>query len=224
MTANWTKGRNAAYPYYVCRHRGCEKFGKSVARDKVESAFESTLRHMTPRPEILGVFAKLFRKRWSDAASKAKEGQTAIKVQASAIDKKITQLLDRIVESDSSTVIGAYERKVEELERQKLVLAEKTARCGTALPDYDETFRTAFDFIANPCFLWVTGSLEDKRIVLKLTLDSHLEYDWNEGVRTPELSLPFKMLRAESDPEMVMAERVATATPPYRSDLKSENQ
>ena len=29
MTANWAKGRNKSYPYYVCRHRGCEKFGKS---------------------------------------------------------------------------------------------------------------------------------------------------------------------------------------------------
>jgi len=207
MTANWTKGRNAAYPYYVCRHRGCEKFGKSVARDKVESAFEGVLRRMAPRPEVLAVFSKLFRKRWSEAESKAKDAGAAMKLQVAAMEKKIAQFLDRIVESDSSTVIGAYERKVEELERQKLVLAEKTSRCGTVLPDYDETFRTAFDFIANPCFLWETGSIEDRRIVLKLALDSHLEYDWNEGVRTPELSLPFKMLRADSDREMVMAER-----------------
>ncbi|WP_421693845.1 hypothetical protein [Aestuariivirga sp.] len=64
-------------------------------------------------------------------------------LQVASIGTKIAQFLDRIVESDSSRVIGAYERKVEGLECQKLVLAEKTARCGTALPDYDETLRTA---------------------------------------------------------------------------------
>jgi site-specific DNA recombinase len=36
--------------------------------------------------------------------------------------------------------------------------------------------------------------MDDKRIVLKLTLATHLQYGWNEGVRTPELSLPFKVL------------------------------
>tara|TARA_R110002167_G_scaffold53804_1_gene153889 strand:+ start:2163 stop:3032 length:870 start_codon:yes stop_codon:yes gene_type:complete len=49
MTANWSKGRTKTYPYYVCRHRGCEKFGKSVARGKVEGAFESMLRTLQPR-------------------------------------------------------------------------------------------------------------------------------------------------------------------------------
>jgi len=52
MTANWTKGRNATYPYYVCRHRGCEKFGKSVARAKVEDAFEEMLRALVPSSEL----------------------------------------------------------------------------------------------------------------------------------------------------------------------------
>jgi len=36
MTANWTKGRNNHYPYYVCRNRGCEMWGKSVARGNID--------------------------------------------------------------------------------------------------------------------------------------------------------------------------------------------
>ncbi|SFG02234.1 Recombinase zinc beta ribbon domain-containing protein [Novosphingobium sp. CF614] len=228
MTANWSRGRHGKqFAYYICRHRGCDRFGKSVARDKVEGAFENVLSTLAPRPEVLTVFTKLFRKRWNEAESKAKESGAAIKLQSVAVEKKIAQLLDRIVESDSSTVIGAYERKVEELERQKLVLAEKISRCGTALPDYDETFRTAFEFISNPCILWKTGSLEDKRIVLKLALDSHLEYDWNEGVRTPELSLPFKALGDVCDQEKVMAERVSlivTRHKPSRRAIITTNQ
>ena len=72
---------------------------------------------------------------------------------------------------------------------------------------FDESFRTALEFIANPWNLWENGSLDDKRIVLKLTLATHLQYDWNEGVRTPELSLPFKVLEDDFDREKVMAER-----------------
>ena len=48
MTANWAKGRNKSYPYYVCRHRGCAKFGKSVARHQIDDVFEDQLRETTP--------------------------------------------------------------------------------------------------------------------------------------------------------------------------------
>lgn len=40
MTANWSKGARASYPYYLCRQRDCSSRGKSVARAKIEEAFE----------------------------------------------------------------------------------------------------------------------------------------------------------------------------------------
>ena len=220
MTANWTKGRTNTYPYYVCRHRGCERFGKSVKRAVVEGAFEELLRQLVPSADLFNLFSKLFRKRWAEAESKLKEIRAALKLEGAAIEKKIAQLLDRIVESESQTVIGAYERKVEELEREKLVIAEKTARCGTRADSYDDTFRTAFEFLGNPWNLWENGTFEDKRIVLKLTLATHLEYDWDEGVRTAEISLPFRLLQDVCDREKVMADREGFEPPmslhPYR--------
>jgi site-specific DNA recombinase len=208
LTANWSKGRNASYPYYVCRHRGCDMFGKSVARAKVEGAFEDILRKAVPGEGVMSIFTESFRERWENGQSKVREIRSTMKLQIAAIEKKIAQMLDRIVDADSSTVISAYERKVDELERQKLVLAEKTARCGTMAKSFDDSVRTAFEFVANPWNLWENGNLNDKRIVLKLTLATHLQYDWNEGVRTPELSLPFKVLEDNFDREKVMAERV----------------
>lgn len=209
LTANWSKGKSGqAYAYYVCRHRGCEKFAKSVARAKIEGAFEALLAKLIPSPELFAVFTKTFRKRWNEATAKASETRAAFKLEHAATEKKIAQLLDRIVESESPAVIGAYERKVEELERQKLVLAEKTARCGTVAKNFDQTHDTAFQFIANPLSLWENGTLHDKRIVLKLTLASHLRFDWNEGVPTPQISLPFKALSEPDSLGTVLAERV----------------
>ena len=76
--------------------------------------------------------------------------KAALRNEIISIEKEITQLLDRIVDAESATVIGAYERKIDELERQKLVIAEKRARCGTAIKGYDESFRTAFEFLSSP--------------------------------------------------------------------------
>ncbi len=207
MTANFSKGRSGSYPYHVCRHRGCSKNGKSVARDKLHAAFQSMLAAMTPSPEFVRLLDKLFRKRWAEADSKAKEASATLKLEAAAFEKKIGQLMERILESESPTVIAAYERKVEELERQKLLAHEKVSRCGTVAKGYDETFRTAFEFFASPCNLWNNGGFADKRTVLKLTLNEPLVYDWNSGVRTAEFSLPFKLLGDESDREKLMAER-----------------
>ncbi len=208
MTANWTQGRKARFPYYVCRHRGCGKFGKSVRREVIEHAFEDMLRDLVPSPELFGVFEKMFRKRWDEAGARVRETRAAIKLKVVAAEKKISALLDRVMASESQTVIARYEQEIEKLERDRLVLVEKTTRCGTALPDYDASFRTAFDFLANPYKLWINGSFEDKRVVLKLTLDSYLKYDWTEGVRTPQISLPFKALGPHCDRDEVLAEEV----------------
>ncbi len=159
-------------------------------------------------PELITLMSKLFRKRWDEADAKSSVQRAALKLEMAATEKKITALLDRILESESSTVIAAYERKVEELERQKLVMQEKTARCGTVVRGYDETFRTALEFLGNPWNLWTNGTFEDKRTVLKLTLGSQLEYDWNSGVPTADLSLPFMVLGRQNDREKLMAERV----------------
>jgi site-specific DNA recombinase len=208
MTANWTKGRNNHYPYYVCRHRGCEMWGKSVARGKIDDRFVDLLQAITPAPERVERLEAQLRQEWQQRNSRQTEARTDMKQQIKAIEGKIAALLDRIMDSDSPTVISAYERKVEQLERDKLVLQEKTARCGTALGSFDASFRTALDFLAKPCDYWEKGTLEGRRTVLKLALASPLHWDWNEGVRTAEISMPFKVLNTEKDWKNEMAEGV----------------
>lgn len=209
MTSNYSTGRTGKrFPYYVCRHRGCEKFGKSVRREIVEDAFESLLISLKPSETLFTLFSTLFRKRWEEASTKAKDIKATLRLQAAAVDKKIAAFLDRIMASDSATVIKRYESEVETLERDKLVIAEKVAKCGTALPAYDATFETAFEFISNPWSLWKNGTFEDKRIVAKLTLDTPIVFDWNQGVRKTELSFPFRVLKDVGDQNGDLAEEV----------------
>ena len=121
------------------------------------------------------------------------------------IDRKVSQVVDRIVDAESKTVIGALEKKLDEMEQRKLLLAENIAKCGTPVRDYDESFRTSMEFLASPWILWESDSLEDKRAAVKLTFSDQLKYDRKEGFRTPQISLPFKALRDISDCNEVMA-------------------
>ena len=108
-------------------------------------------------------------------------------------------MLDRIVDAESRTVMSAFEKRVEELEQRKLILEENIARCGTPLRSYDDTFRTAMGFLASPWNLYASDDINDKRVALKLSFPNQLRYQREEGFRTPETSLPFKMLGADFD-------------------------
>ena len=102
-------------------------------------------------------------------------------------------------------MIAAYETRIKSLEDRKIVLAEKIATTGRPVRSFDETLRTAFDFLASPWNLWSSERLEDKRTVLKLAFADRLAYVRNEGFRTPNFSLPFKTLDNFEQHEMRVA-------------------
>ncbi|ODT48574.1 hypothetical protein [Devosia sp. 63-57] len=93
---------------------------------------------------------------------------------ALAITRKVDQLLERIVDASSDTVVRAYEKKIKELESQKAMLADKIANSGKPIRSFSETYRTAFDFLANPSKLWHSPRIEDRRAVLKLVFAEKL--------------------------------------------------
>lgn len=98
-------------------------------------------------------------------------------------------------------MISAYEKRIQTLEQERMVAKERIAACGRPVRGFDESFRTALDFLASPWKLWASEALEDKRAVLKLAFADRLAYVRNEGFRTPDISLPFRVLTAMSQPE-----------------------
>ncbi len=86
-------------------------------------------------------------------------------------------------------------------------MKEKIQNSGRPVRGFDEIFRTSMEFLASPCNLWNSERLEDKRAVLKLTFAEKLAYVRNEGFRTPETTLPFKVLGGISRGLNKMAER-----------------
>ena len=205
MTATWATGKGGRYAYYMCRQHGCINNGKSVARAKVEDALETLVRSLTPARELVQLASAMFRDLWDRRSREGKERRTALKLEKAEVEKKIDQFLDRIVGADSPAVVGAYERKIGELEREKHILIENISKCGTPARDYDEVFQTSMQFLANPWNLWETGALEDRRAMLKLVFAGNLIFTRETGFQTPEISLPFKALDDFSNPKREMA-------------------
>lgn len=67
----------------------------------------------------------------------------ALEAELKQIDRKIDNLLDRVVEADSQSLVVRYENRIKELEDSRIVMEEKAAQCGRTLADFEKGFRTA---------------------------------------------------------------------------------
>jgi len=199
MTSCWSKGRSNTYAYYHCHNRDCSEYKKSIRKEQIEQEFEALILELRPSQELFYIAKEMFRKLWEERGEISLEQAKAYRLELGKIDKKVEQFLERIIDADNHTVIKAYENQVRKLEEEKISISESIAQCGRPLPDFDKTFRTAFEFLGNPYKLWSSDNVEDKRIVLKLAFDNRLAYVRNEGFRTAETSQPFSLLEELKD-------------------------
>lgn len=170
MTANWSKGGKTLYPYHICRNHGSQKFATSVNRAKVEEAFEGVLRQLVPTPALASAVYKLFRNRWAEGEARTAEMRIATKRGAAAIEKNISIMLHRIMESGSKKVIARYEAEVEKLEIQKFATLEKRKNCGTSEKLFEYIYELIRSFVK---YLKYLGKWKfyDKHIILLLKLE-----------------------------------------------------
>ncbi|GAB5470448.1 MAG: hypothetical protein Kilf2KO_34780 [Rhodospirillales bacterium] len=196
MSAAWTTGRNGRHAYYFCQNKACERYRKSIRRDRLEEDFERLLQRIRPAPSLFNVALQMMRDLWQDRLAQGAERRQDAKARISQLERKTAQLMERVVQTDSPTLIAAYEDQIQKLEEERLALTEQAQKHGRPQRSFEETFRTACEFLSNPWKLWGSEALEDKRTLLRLAFAGRLAYCKFEGFRTANLALPFKALAA----------------------------
>ena len=204
MTACWSKGRSKTYPYYLCQRPDCESHGKSINRDKLHQEFEGIIEGLRPRPELIAMAKAMFSDIWEQRLLSARQQASKVKSDIKKLDAQISGLLDRIVDAQSDTVVGAYEKRITEMEREKQVLLASSENMIPSKPTFERSFRTAILFLANPQKLWTHGNLTAKRTLLKLAFSDKLTFDREIGLRTAQATLPFRVF-GSSRPQCKMA-------------------
>ena len=94
------------------------------------------------------------------------------------------EAFDCIVES-SSTMITAFEKRVDALESEKLLLAATASRGVPGKDLCQEFFELAISFLANPCKLWDKGDFVPKKNCAQTGVSEHAAHDPKTGLRTP---------------------------------------
>ncbi len=207
LTACWTKGRSKHYPYYYCFTKRCESYGKAIAREKIEGEFVNLLHQLAPSVPLFKTATKMFEVWWNYRQAQIAQRGQSMEKEIRKLDQSIEQLMDRLIETDSQTMIKAYEKRIKQLETDKAVLIEKSTQSLRPMRSYDAALRTALDFIASPYKLWDSGRLSDRRAVLKLAFPGGFQYHRNTGLRTAETPLPFKVLGRLESKQIEVAEK-----------------
>ncbi len=207
LTAYNAKGRNKYYPYYECFNKECAESRKSIRKDVLEGAFESLIKHMQPSAGIMSTVAAMFRNIWDNRIQRFEEQWKDQRLAVTGINNTITKLTDRLIETTSAAAINAYEVKLEKLEYQKALIIENLTKKPNLNQDFDQSFRTALAFLANPWNLWISDNPDHRKTLIKLVFAAPLPYARNQGFRTAKTTSPFKVLASICDDEKEMAER-----------------
>ncbi len=195
LTASWSKGRSKKYPYYHCHNKLCSCRGKTTARAKLESEVEAVLKTLAPKPSVVDAARDMFKALWARKQAHVKVHAAGLKTKLADCEKQISGLLERVVAADSSRLVKTYERKINALEEEKLLLRENLKKQAKPAHTFSESVRTAIEFLLNPVKPYTCGDAKQKRMVLKLAFGAPLIYDRNEGVRTAIPSMPFQVLQ-----------------------------
>ena len=193
LTGGWSKGKYKRYPYMFCWNRLCPDYGKTIPRAKIEGEFEELLSRVQPTRKLVDVVSAMFRDEWALQEKHARVLADAIKRDLRKIEDKISQTVDSLVEATNARVISAYERRIEQLELDKLAMLEKQREMGKAQHDFGELLELSLRFLSKPCNIWKTGDFKLKQLVLRLVFLEHIPYSKKTGFRTPAFSQPFNV-------------------------------
>jgi site-specific DNA recombinase len=195
FTANWSKSRTGDHhPYYLCRDKACKLYGKSIRRANVHEHFETLLAKVEPSEDTVAVAKAMFADAWNKRHAEAQGETKQLRRRSKAIGRQIEAAIDQILIEDHEGIKRALKKKLVALESEKAICKEKAGNLSNVSENFDDVFELALRFLENPFKIWKNGDLAAKRTVLRLVFSRSISYCRENGVRTPEWTIPFKVL------------------------------
>ena len=155
-----------------------------MRKERLEAEFEGLLADLRPSCSLFDMAEAMLRDLWEQRINGKQSRIKQVRTELARIEHKSDQIMERLIAADNTTLILAYENQIKKLEERKVALSDQLRQSDRPAGSFQATFRTACAFLANPCNLWASDRLEDKRLVLKLAFGSKLAYDRKEGFRT----------------------------------------
>ena len=108
------------------------------------------MRSLQPAAQPFKLAKAIFIDIWKIRRVDVLGAQKALEAQLNDTSNQIDNLFDRIMNSSSPSVIGKYEKRIQELEREKIRLAERAESAVPTKARLSEFFEPAMAFLASP--------------------------------------------------------------------------
>lgn len=167
VTASWSKGRSASYPFYRCNNKDCLRGGKSMKRDEVHNLFEEHLQDLELDSGLASlvkaVILEVYREKNKDRGDYVKTLEKTLR----ELGAHREVLLERITRTQSQLVIETYEKELE----SNLLLQEKTGGeliLAKQSNDFETKLDELFEMVQSPYFVWVNSGITGKKRLLNV--------------------------------------------------------
>jgi site-specific DNA recombinase len=182
----------------------------------MEEGLADILQGLQPAKGLFELAKAMLRDAWGMRLSFAHQEKETLQKQLHDVAGQIENLLDRIVEASNASVVQAYEARIDNLERKKIVLQERLDKTIPPKGRLEDCIELALGFLSNPWNIYKNGDFVMRQTVLRLAFAEPLKYSQNGVYGTPEFSFPFKFLGGFSGEksEMVLQERIELSTSP----------
>ncbi len=151
------------------------------------------MRSLQPAAQPFKLAKAIFIDIWKIRRVDVLGAQKALEAQLNDTSNQIDNLFDRIMNSSSPSVIGKSEKRIEELEREKIRLAERSESAVPTKARLSEFFEPAMAFLASPWHIYKNCNFALKRTVIKPAFAEPLRYRRIERYRTAETTFTFKV-------------------------------
>lgn len=188
LSGAWSQWKQKKFPYYTFPRKS-PLHGKSINRNIFHWAFGEYLKDIQPRPEVIEAFEDALELVCSGIDNGDKEHKEMLQNNLSQIERKISNYLSRIGQTESVTLADNYEQKLIECEREKSEILKKMneVRKNVWTP-----FKKKIKLVKNSLDIWKSGGLEDKKQLLKNIFPEWIPINEKKQVWTPTFSLVYQ--------------------------------
>ncbi|MEI4262247.1 hypothetical protein, partial [Roseovarius sp. D0-M9] len=169
--------------------------------------FADLLSDLQPHDNVAKVMEKMLRDLWKHNQGAILDRRRDLERHIKLLQQEQEKLLDRIVETDTDSVASAYEKRIAQCQRKQVVCQEKLLDLDKSSTNFSEIFEHTLEVLSSPCEIWKKRSHEWRIAVLKVVFSEKLRYCSKLGLRTPETTFPFKVLRGDKSAKNNLAER-----------------
>ncbi len=184
----WSQWKNKKFPYYVFPRKSPLHW-KSINRDKFHEHFESLLKDIQPKEDLIQTFEKAVEFVLERRKKNSWKQKISLTKSLKKIHSKIDNFIERIWATNSEILIANYEKKIEELELEKNKISTKIS---SDLKSVRTPFKSEMKLAKNALYIWKNSNIENKKKVLKNIFPEWIPINKKKQVWTPTFSLIYQ--------------------------------